>query len=101
MIARHKLPSRSQWAILAALAETGALKRKGARFFANERAPRSFAFGHVIALIPRGYARASDGNLSAVKPTALCRAVLAARAAQSQPAPAPGPAMPQTEGARL
>jgi hypothetical protein len=93
MIRRHKMPSRSQWAILAALAETGRLTRKGGRYVAAERAARTFAFIPVMHLVQRGFARATDANLSGVEPTPLCHHVLAARTGQAPSARPPGPAI--------
>jgi hypothetical protein len=73
-------PSRSQWAILHALVEAGALRLKGARYVADEVPARSFAFTPVIQLVPRGFARVVGEGAARIEPTNLARKVIAARA---------------------
>lgn len=85
MIRRLPEPSRSQWKILEALAQTGALTLRGGRFVASETPARSFAFTPVMHLVPRGLARVIGDGAQRVEPTALCHRVLAARAAASAP----------------
>lgn len=60
---------------LAALVESGRMKRIGTRFFADERAPRSFGFTAVMQLVERGLARITDLDVKAVEPTAAGRRI--------------------------
>lgn len=79
MTRRLPEPSRSQWAIVRALVETGALRLKGARYVADEVPARSFAFTHAIQLVPRGFARVVGEGAARIEPTNLARQVVAAR----------------------
>lgn len=92
-------PSRSQWAILEALAETKQLRLRRDRFVAVESAPRSFAFIQVMHLVKRGLVRLTDAQCSCAEPTPLAFRVLAERAARRAPPQRPSDVAESNGGA--
>ena len=69
---------------LAALVESGRMKRIGTRFFADERAPRSFGFTAVMQLVERRLARISDLEVTSIEPTTAGRWIYAEVCARPQ-----------------